>query len=336
MSALKSAVAVQDNISTLGVETNCGAKMLKGYVPVFNATVIDKLNQAGVTIKGKFGTGEFGLSEAKEAANAGDITLAIGTGAILSSCKIWIKPTYGSVSRYGLISCTPSMDQIGPLGSDIDECADLLSIISGYDPKDSTSIMEKPFEFSKEAGVNGILIGLPSNLIRESLLPVKDFTNAGANAEKFEMPLTEYIVPAYDIIACAEASSNLARLDGFKYGYRAEASTWYDIYKLSRSEGFGTDAKRTIMLGSLVLSTGLYDTYYRKALQTRTLVINAYKSLFEKYDMILANGDIFKASLQLAGLPAITLAPGFTLAGPAFSEEKLIKAARVYLGGASS
>jgi len=401
-------IAVKDNISTTGIATTCASKMLEGYVPVFNATVIDRLEQAGMVVVGKLNMDEFAMGGSSEtgvsgavrnpwdasrvaggssggsaaAVASGEVPLALGSdtgGSIRQPCAFCgvtgIKPTYGAVSRYGLVAYASSLDQIGPIGRDINDCAALLAIISGADDKDSTCIMKTPFDFGAAGtpctGLNGIRIGLPRNYfdsgidddVKASVLAAaEEFRAAGASIEAFEMPLMDYMIHAYYIIACAEASSNLSRYDGLKYGYRsATAKTLSDVYRLSRNEGFGMEVKRRIMLGSFVLSSGYYDAYYKKALQARALIKEAYNALFKRFDMILSPvapttayrigenvddpikmymGDIYTVSVNLAGLPAVALPCGFAtrpqipiglqLIGDAFSEAGLINAARVY------
>ena len=398
-------IGLKDNISTFGIETTCASKILGGYTPVYNASVTQKLEKAGLIVVGKLNMDEFGMGGSSEtgvfgpvvnprdvsrvaggssggsaaAVAGGEIPLALGSdtgGSIRQPCAFCgvtgIKPTYGSVSRYGLIAYASSLDQIGPMAMNIDDCAALLSIISGPDEMDSTCIIEKPFCFGEHYGdrLDGITIGLPLNYLGGGidqdvkacvLAAAKEYEAAGAIIEEFEMPLMDYMIPAYYVIACAEASSNLARYDGLKYGYRSnEASALDEVYRLSRSEGFGLEAKRRIMLGAFVLSSGFYDAYYKKAMQTRALIKDAYNRLFERFDMILSPvapttayklgeniddplkmymGDIFTVSVNLAGLPAASLPCGFDsrglpigyqLIGKAFSEESLIRAARVY------
>ena len=398
-------VAVKDNISTDGVPTTCASKMLADYTPVFNASVVDRLESAGMIVLGKLNMDEFAMGGSSEtgvfgpvrnpwdtarvaggssggsaaAVAGGLVPLALGSdtgGSIRQPCAFCgvtgIKPTYGAVSRYGLIAYASSLDQIGVLGRDIDDCAALLSLIAGPDDKDSTCVIKKPFNFT--ADIPGcpekLTIGIPRNYFEQGIdEEVRDavweaarvFASAGAVTETFDMPLTEYMVPAYYTAACAEASSNLSRYDGVKYGYRsASAKTLTDVYRLSRSEGFGIEVKRRIMLGSFVLSSGYYDAYYKKALQTRELLKRAYDRLFARYDLILSPvaptaayrlgenindpmkmylGDIYTVSVNLAGLPAAALPCGFDsrglpigfqLIGAAFTEEKLAAAARVY------
>ena len=398
-------VAVKDNISTAGLETTCASKMLTGYTPVFNATVTDRLERAGMVIIGKLNMDEFAMGGSSEtgafgpvlnpwdvlrvpggssggcaaAVAGGEIPISLGSdtgGSIRQPCSFCgitgIKPTYGAVSRYGLLAYASSLDQIGPIGRDINDCAAMLSVISGPDDKDSTCVIEKPFSFSPDAPerLKGVRIGLPSNYFgvgidddvhRAVLAAAEDFAAAGASIGAFEMPMLEYMVPAYYIIACAEASSNLSRYDGLKYGYRSEnAESLMDVYRMSRSEGFGLEVKRRIMLGSFVLSSGYYDAYYKKALQARALIKSAYARLFKKFDIILSPvapttayklgenvddpmkmymGDIYTVSVNLAGLPAVSLPCGFDgqglpiglqLIGNAFGEEKLVAAARAF------
>jgi aspartyl-tRNA(Asn)/glutamyl-tRNA(Gln) amidotransferase subunit A len=400
-------IAVKDNISTLGIATTCASKTLDVYMPVFNATVIDKLESAGMIVIGKTNMDEFAMGGSSEtgaygpvrnpwdtervpggssggsasAIAAGETPIALGSdtgGSIRQPCSFCgvsgIKPTYGSVSRYGLIAYAPSLDQIGPIGQNIDDCAALLSVISGPDKKDNTCIIEQPFNFEKTMPIRerleGFKIGLPRNYfaggidddVKNGVLSaVTELEATGARIEEFEMPMMDYMVPAYYIIACAEASSNLSRYDGLKYGYRsANARTLSEVYRLSRNEGFGLEVKRRIMLGSFVLSSGYYDAYYKKALQARALIKDAYNKLFEKFDMILSPvapttayklgthigdpmkmymGDIYTVSINLAGLPAAALPCGFDrqglpigfqLIGNSFSESKLVDAARVF------
>jgi len=398
-------IALKDNIGAQGIQATCSSKMLSGYTPVYNATVVDKLEQAGLIVVGKLNMDEFGMGGSSEtgfsgavrnpwdvsrvaggssggcaaAVSGGEIPLTLGSdtgGSIRQPCAFCgitgIKPTYGAISRYGLIAYASSMDQIGPIGKNIDDCAALLSIISGSDSKDSTCVLEKPFDFTSAElqKLNGVKIGIPRNYLdggidssvkNTILTAVKDFEDAGAVVEEFEMPLTSYMIPAYYIIACAEASSNLSRYDGLKYGYKSpDAESLSDVYRLSRSEGFGLEVKRRIMLGSFVLSSGYYDAYYKKALQVRYLIKENYNKLFERFNMILSPvapttayklgenindpmkmylGDIYSISINLAGLPAVALPCGFDelglpigfqLIGDAFSEKDLVRAARVY------
>lgn len=398
-------IAIKDNITTKDIDTSCSSKILGGYEPVYNATVIEKLEQAGMIIVGKTNMDEFAMGGSSEtgikgavhnpwdigrvaggssggsaaSVAGGEIPMSLGSdtgGSIRQPCSFCgltgIKPTYGSVSRYGLVAFASSLDQIGPIGRNIDDCAALLSIISGSDERDSTCIIDKPFDFSGERvdRLDGVKIGVPSNYfqgginedVKQSVLKaVEELKSMGAQIEDFEMPMMDYMVPAYYIIACAEASSNLSRYDGLKYGYRSQnATNLSEMYRLSRSEGFGIEVKRRIMLGSFVLSSGYYDAYYKRALQTRAMIKDEYNRLFESFDMVFSPvapttaykigeniddplkmymGDIYTVSVNLAGLPAVSLPCGFDgqglpigfqLIGDAFSEVKLVKAARVY------
>jgi len=398
-------IALKDNISTEGIETTCASKMLSGYVPVYNAEVVNRIEKAGMIVVGKLNMDEFAMGGSSEtgvfgavrnpwdtsrvaggssggsaaavAARTVPLTLGSDTGGSIRQPSAFcgttgIKPTYGSVSRYGLLAYASSLDQLGPIGLDIDDCAALLSIISGPDKKDSTSAIEKPFEFGKLSSekLDGVKIGIPRNYfeggidedVKKAVLDAaKEFEAAGATIEEFEMPLTDYMIHAYYIIACAEASSNLSRYDGIKYGYRSpNAGNLSDIYRMSRSEGFGLEVKRRIMLGSFVLSSGYYDAYYKKALQARAMIKDAYNQLFKRFDMILSPvapttaykigenvddplkmymGDIYTVSINLAGLPSVSipcgfdekgLPVGFQLIGDSFSEAMLVQVARVY------
>lgn len=283
-----------------------------------------------------------------------------------------LKPTYGTVSRYGLIAYASSLDQIGPVGKDVRDCASVLEIIASYDKKDSTSIAREKYNFTDMLGaeIKGMKIGLPKeyfgegleDVVRTSILEAaRILEEKGAIIEWFSMPLAEYTIPAYYVIASAEASSNLARFDGVKYGYRTQNyENLHDMYKKSRSEGFGKEVKRRIMLGSFVLSTGYYDAYYLKALRTKTLVKMAFDKAFAEYDMILTPtapstapklgdslhdplkmylGDIDTIAVNLAGLPAISLPCGqdkkglpigMQLIADCFQERKLLKTAFMY------
>jgi len=401
-------IALKDNIVTKGIETTCASKMLGGYQPVFNAAIAEKLENAGLIIIGKTNMDEFALGGSSEtgifgavknpwdvsrvaggssggsaaAIAAGETPLAIATdtgGSIRqpsSFCGITgIKPTYGSVSRFGIVAAASSLDQAGPMAQNIEDCAALLSIISGPDRRDSTCSIKEPFKFSaaSSADLKGVKIGLLSNIGGGAVLndevkaavsaAAKELEAAGAVMESFEMPLMDYIIPTYLVIAAAEVSSNFAKYDGLKYGYRSpDAKTLSEVYRLSRSQGFGLEVKRRIMLGSFVLSAGQYDVYYKKALQARNLIRDTYKKLFERFDIILSPvapttafgleknvddpmdvymGDIFLASVNLAGLPAAALPCGFDkqglpigfqLIGNTFSENKLIEVGRVYQG----
>lgn len=395
---------VKDNICVSGVRTTAGSKMLEQFVPPYDATVIQRLSAAGAVIVGKANQDEFAMGGSTETSYfgltknpwdpdrvpggssggsaagvaAGFAPYALGSdtgGSIRQPCSFCgltgIKPTYGSVSRFGLLAYASSLDQIGPLGTDVDSCAEVLTLISGKDPADSTSILERPFEFhGKSKPLDQLRIGLPVNFFEMGLdeevkaavlRAAQQLAELGASVEEFEMPVIEYAVPAYYIIACAEASSNLSRYDGIKYGHRSEAARdLVDTYYRSRSEGFGAEVKRRIMLGSFVLSSGYFDAYYKKALQVRGLIKGAFDKEFHRFDMILSPvsptpayeiggqikdplamymADIYTVAVNLAGLPAVSLPCGFSkgglpiglqLIGDAFSEPVLVNGARAF------
>ena len=283
-----------------------------------------------------------------------------------------IKPTYGTVSRYGLIAYGSSLDQIGPVAKDVTDCATILETIASYDTKDSTSVKREDYDFTSALvdDVAGMKIGIPRDYFGEGLDPevkaavlqaAEELKKKGAIVEEFDLSLVEYAIPAYYVIACAEASSNLARFDGVKYGYRTkEYEGLHNMYKKSRSEGFGPEVKRRIMLGSFVLSSGYYDAYYLKALRTKALIKQAFDKAFEKYDVILGPaapttapklgeslsdplqmylGDIYTISVNLAGLPGMTvpcgkdskgLPIGLQLIGDCFKEKNIIRAGYAY------
>ena len=397
--------AIKDNICTKDIRTTCASKMLSDFVPTYNAAVVQRLEDAGAIIIGKTNMDEFAMGSTTEssyfgpsknphdktrvpggssggsaaAVAAGAVPLALGsdTGGSIrqpsSYCGVTgIKPTYGTVSRYGLVAYGSSLDQIGPIAKDVSDCAALLEIISGYDKRDSTSYNRKDTDFTSalKADASDLRIGIPSEYfadgidteVKENVLAAADVLKAaGADTEVFELGLSKYAVPAYYIIACAEASSNLSRFDGVKYGYRTkEYEDLHEMYKRTRSEGFGGEVKRRIMLGSFVLSSGYYDAYYMKALRTKTLIKQTFDRAFEKYDVILgpaaptvapelgtslANplkmylADVYTVPANLAGLPSISLPCGkdsqglpigVMLTGNCFDEKSVIRAAYAY------
>ena len=394
-------IAIKDNICIKGKTTTCASKILENFVPQYNAEVIDRLEQAGLVIIGKTNMDEFAMGSTTEtsaygvtrnpwdlervpggssggscaAVAAGETYLALGsdTGGSIrqpsSYCGVTgIKPTYGTVSRYGLVAYASSLDQIGPVGKDVADCAALLEVIAGHDAKDSTSMKREDLDFSASMTdkIVGMKFGVPKEYLSEGLNPevkedfmntLKDLTEMGAVVEFFSMKTTEYMIPAYYIIASAEASSNLERFDGVKYGFRAkEYEGLHDMYKKTRTEGFGEEVKRRIMLGSFVLSSGYYDAYYLKALRTKALIKKEFDKAFAKYDLILAPaspdtapklgaslsdplkmylGDIYTISVNLAGLPGMTvpcgmdskgLPIGMQLIGDCFKEKNIIRA----------
>ena len=398
-------IAVKDNICIKGKKTTCASKILENFVPQYNAEVIDRLEKAGMIIIGKTNMDEFAMGSTTEtsaygvtrnpwnlehvpggssggscaAVAAGETFMALGsdTGGSIrqpsSFCGVvGIKPTYGTVSRYGLIAYGSSLDQIGPVAKDVTDCATILETIASYDPKDSTSIRRDSYDFTSALvdDVKGMRIGIPKDYfgngldaeVKENILrAVKVLEEKGAVVEEFDLSLVKYAIPAYYVIASAEASSNLARFDGVKYGYRTEEyEGLHNMYKKSRSEGFGPEVKRRIMLGSFVLSSGYYDAYYLKALKTKALIKKAFDKAFEKYDVIVAPaapttapelgkslsdpikmylGDIYTISVNLAGLPGITipvgkdskgLPVGMQLIGNCFEENKIIQTAYTF------
>lgn len=398
-------VAVKDNLCTKEMRTTCASKMLHNFVPTYSAEAVINLEKAGAVILGKTNMDEFAMGSTTEtsafeatknpwntahvpggssggscaAVAAEECSYALGsdTGGSIrqpsSFCGVTgIKPTYGTVSRYGLIAYGSSLDQIGPIAKDVTDCAAILEVISSYDKKDSTSIKRDDCRFTKALvdDVTGMKIGIPRDYFGAGLDPevkkavlyaAEVLKDKGAVIEEFDLSLTEYAIPAYYVIACAEASSNLARFDGVKYGYRTkEYEGLHNMYKKTRSEGFGAEVKRRIMLGSFVLSSGYYDAYYLKALRTKALIKQAFDRAFETYDVILGPtapttapelgaslsdplkmylGDIYTISANLAGLPGISLPCGkdkrglpigLQLLGDCFKEANIIRAAYAF------
>lgn len=395
-------VAIKDNMCTEGILTTCSSKILGNFVPTYSSEAVKKLEEAGVVLIGKTNMDEFAMGSTTEtsaygvtrnpyntdhvpggssggscaAVAAEECSFALGsdTGGSIrqpsSFCGVTgLKPTYGTVSRYGLIAYGSSLDQIGPVAKDVTDCATILEAITSYDKKDSTSIERKDTDFTSALvdDVKGMKIGIPKDYFGEGLneevkaavlAAAKTLEEKGAIVEEFDLSLVEYAIPAYYVIASAEASSNLARFDGVKYGYRTkEYEGLHNMYKKTRSEGFGAEAKRRIMLGSFVLSSGYYDAYYLKALRTKALIKQAFDKAFEKYDVILGPaapttapklgssledpikmylGDIYTISVNLAGLPGMTLPCGIDskglpiglqLIGDCFEEKNIIRAA---------
>lgn len=398
-------VAIKDNLCTKGILTTCASKILYNFIPTYTAEAVSKLEEAGALIIGKTNMDEFAMGSTTEtsyfgqtknpwntehvpggssggsaaAVAAKECFFALGsdTGGSIrqpaSYCGVvGMKPTYGTVSRYGLVAYGSSLDQIGPLAKDVTDCASILEVISAHDKKDSTSISRQDTDFTNALidDVKGLKIGVPRDYLSKGLdLEVKDavltaakvLEEKGAIVEEFDLSLVEYAIPAYYTIAAAEASSNLERFDGIKYGYRTEEfDGLHNMYKKSRSEGFGEEVKRRIMLGSFVLSSGYYDAFYLKALKVRTLIQKAFQKAFDKYDILLGPvapttapklgrslcdplkmylGDIYTISANLAGLPGISvpcgsdskgLPIGLQLLGNSFEEKKLIQTAYTY------
>ena len=374
-------VAIKDNMCTKNLLTTCSSKILYNFVPTFSAEAVINLEKAGAVILGKTNMDEFAMGSTTETSAYGvtrnpwdpeHVPGGSSGGSIRqpsSFCGVTgIKPTYGTVSRYGLIAYGSSLDQIGPIARDVTDCATILEVISSYDKKDSTSIPREDMDFTSALvdDVKGMRIGIPRDYLGEGLdEEVKDailkaakvLEDKGAIVEEFDLGLVKYAIPAYYVIASAEASSNLSRFDGVKYGLRAkEYEGLHEMYKKSRSEGFGEEVKRRIMLGSFVLSSGYYDAYYLKALRTKALIKKEFDKAFEKYDVILGPaapstapklgeslsdplkmylGDIYTISVNLAGLPGMTvpcgkdsagLPIGLQLIGDCFQEKKIIRA----------
>lgn len=398
-------VAIKDNMCTEGILTTCSSKILNNFKPVYTAEAVLNLEKAGAVIIGKTNMDEFAMGSTTEtsyygptrnpwntghvpggssggscaAVAADECSYALGsdTGGSIrqpsSFCGVTgIKPTYGTVSRYGLIAYGSSLDQIGPVAKNVSDCAAILEAIASYDPKDSTSVKRDSYNFTDalKDDVKGMRIGIPrdyfgeglDNEVREAVLAAVDvLRDKGAVVEEFDLSLVEYAIPAYYVIASAEASSNLARFEGVKYGYRAEEyEGLHNMFKKTRSEGFGAEVKRRIMLGSFVLSSGYYDAYYLKALRTKALIKQAFDKAFASYDIIIAPaapttapalgeslsdpikmylGDIYTISVNLAGLPGISvpcgldssgLPIGIQMIGDCFNENKIIQAAYAY------
>lgn len=398
-------VAVKDNICTDGVRTTAASKILENFIPAYSAEAVTRLRDAGAVIIGKTNMDEFAMGSTSEtsaygitrnphntdhvpggssggsaaAVAASECYFALGsdTGGSIrqpaSYCGVvGMKPTYGSVSRYGLIAYASSLDQIGPICKDVTDCATVMEILTSYDEKDSTSVRREDVKFTEAlvADVKGMKVGVPKNYFGEGLDPevkvavlnaIEVLKAQGAVVEEFDLDLADYAVPAYYTIATAEASSNLARYDGVKYGYRTpDYSGLHDMYKKTRTEGFGGEVKRRIMLGSYVLSAGYYDAYYIKAMKVRALIKKTFDEAFKKYDVIIGPvapqtapqvgeslkdpmkmylSDIYTIPANLAGLPAISvpcgkdshgLPIGMQIMGDCFMEKNIIRAAYTY------
>ncbi len=397
-------IAIKDNISTEGIRTTCSSKMLENYIPPFDATVIKKLKNAGYIITGKTNLDEFAMGSSTEnsafftthnpwdlervpggssggsaaAVAAGFVPAALGSdtgGSIRQPAAlcgiVGLKPTYGRVSRYGLVAFASSLDQIGPMTRYVEDSALLMNVISGYDKKDSTSVDVKVPDFLQEINkdIKGLKIGLPKeffieeldNQIKENVLnAVKLLEKEGIQVEEISLPHTNYAIEAYYIIAPSEASSNLARYDGVRYGYRSlDYKDLDDMYSKVRDEGFGAEVKRRIMLGTYSLSSGYYDAYYLKAQKVRTLIYNDYMEAFKKVDAIITPttpdvafkigeksadpiqmylSDIFTVSINLATLPGISIPCGFKdnlpvgmqIIGKPFDEATILRLAYRY------
>ena len=398
-------VAIKDNMCTEGMLTTCSSKILGNFIPTFSAEAVEVLEKAGAVVIGKTNMDEFAMGSTTETSAFGEtknpwnkehvpggssggsaaavaakecfFALGSDTGGSIrqpaSYCGVvGLKPTYGTVSRYGLIAYGSSLDQIGPITRDVTDCATVLEIIAAKDDKDSTSVKREDTDFTSALveDVEGLRIGIPRDYfgegldseVKEAVLKAaKALEQKGAVVEEFDLSLVEYAIPAYYTIAAAEASSNLERFDGIKYGYRSESfEGLHNMYKKTRSEGFGPEVKRRIMLGSFVLSSGYYDAYYLKALKVKAMIKKAFDKAFEKYDIILGPvapttapklgqslsdplkmylGDIYTISVNLAGLPGISvpcgkdskgLPIGLQLIADSYNEKKLIQTAYTY------
>ena len=398
-------IGIKDNICTKGIKTTCSSKMLENFVSPYDATVMEKINNENMIDLGKLNMDEFAMggsteysyfhptrnpwnlnkvpggssggSAAAVASNMVPWALGSDTGGSIrepaSFCGVvGLKPTYGLVSRYGLVAFASSLDQIGPITKDVQDAAMLLNIIAGHDKKDTTSSDRPKVDYTKalKNDVKGLKIGVPKEFFGEGIneevkeqlqKAIETYKELGAEVEEFSLDIAQYALATYYIIACAEASSNLGRFDGIRYTYRTkEFKSLKEIYKKSRSEGFGPEVKRRIILGTYVLSSGYYDAYYKKAQQVRTLVMNEFNKGFEKYDVILTPtsptvafdigsksnnplemylADICTVSVNIAGLPGISIPcgvdkegmpVGMQLIGNKFSEETILNAAYTF------
>lgn len=394
--------AIKDNICTKGVKTSCASKILGDFAPVYNATVIEKLENEGAIVLGKVNMDEFAMGSTCETSAYGEtknpwdltkvpggssggaaasvaskeavIALGSDTGGSIRQpaayCGVTgFKPTYGSVSRFGLIAYASSLDQIGPIAKDVADCAAAMDVICGIDKNDGTSLDIGTPEYLKNLNddVKGMKIGLPKECfetkgldpeVAESVKSVAEvLKQKGAIVEEISLPFLDYVIPTYYIIAAAEASSNLSRFDGVKYGFRAkDYDGLTDLYNATRSEGFGDEVKKRILLGTFVLSSGYYDAYYRKALKVKAVIKQKFDEIFQNYDLILCPvapttapkigdslsdpmqmylSDIFTVSVNIAGLPGLSVPCGFDksgmpvgaqLIGQVLSEQKVLNA----------
>jgi aspartyl-tRNA(Asn)/glutamyl-tRNA(Gln) amidotransferase subunit A len=402
-------VALKDVFCTRGVETTCGSKILKGFRPPYDATVVSRLRDAGAVLLGKLNMDEFAMGSSTEnsaffttrnpwdlarvpggssggsaAAAVADLaagTLGTDTGGSIRQpaafCgTVGMKPTYGRVSRYGLIAFASSLDQVGPFGKDVADAALLLQTIAGHDPMDSTSVAIPVPDYAEalRQDVRGVRVGIPDEYFIDGLdaeveaavrAAIETLRGLGAKTESVSLPHTEYGLAAYYVIAPAEASSNLARYDGVKYGLREPgARDLIDMYSRTRGAGFGAEVKRRVMLGTYALSAGYYDAYYGQAQKVRTLVLRDFQQAFERVDVIVAPttpgvafkmgeredplqmylNDVFTIPVNLAGLPGLSMPAGFTrtglpiglqIIGQAFAEATILRVAKAYEGATS-
>ncbi len=393
-------ISIKDLLCTKKIPTTCGSKILENFIPPYNATVVDKLENQGAVILGKASMDEFAMGSTSETCyygvpqnpwkegyvaggSSGGSAASVAAGQCLASLGsdtggsirqpaslcgvVGLKPTYGRVSRYGLVAFASSLDQVGPLTRDVRDCAMMLNCIAGYDEKDSTSVRTEKQDFTDclEGGVKGLKVGVPKEYFGEGLdIEVEKTINStiellresGAEIVDVSLPHTDYCVAAYYLIAPAEASSNLARYDGVVYGYRdMQAESLVEMYKETRSSGFGAEVKRRILIGTYALSSGYYDAYYKKASQVRTIILEDYKKAYSHCDVLISPvsptpawklgekvddplamylSDIFSISANLAGIPGISVPSGFNevglpigvqLQGPHFREDLLLR-----------
>ncbi len=392
-------IAIKDNISTLGIPTTCSSKILEGYVPPYNAHVIERLVDAGAVILGKTKMDEFAMGSSTEtccegpalnpwdtervaggssggsaaAVASGEAPVALGSdtgGSVRSPASfcgiVALKPTYGTVSRYGLIAYANSLEQIGPMGTCVKDVATVMDVIAGHDPRDSTSI-KKDMNYSKsiEKDINGMKIGIPEEYLSDGINPevqkcvwdaIHKMEDLGATWKSVSLPHTKYALSSYYIIAMSEASSNLARFDGTRYGLRAEGENWHVMASRTRAEGFGDEVKRRILLGTYALSAGYHDKYYLKALKVRTLVKGDFDRALSETDVLMGPTmpdiafklgekikdplslyltDVNTVPVNLAGVPSISVPCGFAdkmpvglqIIGRHFDEESILRAA---------
>ena len=398
-------IGIKDNLCTKGIRTTCSSRMLEDFIAPYNATIVEKVNNENMINLGKLNMDEFAMGSSTEtsyfkktknpwnlnkvpggssggsaaavAANLVPWALGSDTGGSISQPAslggvVGLKPTYGLVSRFGLVAFASSLDQIGPITKDVTDSAILLNLIAGHDERDTTSVNKEKEDYTEalKNDVKGMKIAVPKEFFGEGIneevkasleKAIEKYKEMGAIVEEVSLDVAEYALATYYIIACAEASSNLGRFDGIRYGYRTKNySNLKELFKNSRSEGFGAEVKRRIILGTYVLSSGYYDAYYKKAQQVRTLVSNKFEEVFEKYDVILTPtspitafnigeksdnplemylADICTVSINIAGVPAISIPCGVNsegmpigmqLIGNKFQEKKILNAAYAY------
>ncbi len=399
-------LAIKDIICTRGIPTTCGSRILEHFVPPYDATVVQRLKAAGAVILGKTNTDEFAMGSSTEnsaffpthnpwdlgrvpGGSSGGSAAAVAAGMCLGALGsdtggsvrqpaafcgvVGVKPSYGRVSRYGLVAFASSLDQIGCFGRSVADAATLLSVIAGYDPHDATSIdtpaPDYNSELQRETNLRGVRVGIPREYFIPGMQPqveasvraaVDQLSDLGAEVRQVSLPHTDYALPVYYLIAPAEASANLARFDGVRYGYRVPAQGFKEVYRQSRGHGFGPEVKRRIMLGTYALSAGYYDAYYLKAQKARTLIKADFDAAFEQVDVIAAPttpttafkigekvdnplemylADVFTLAVNLAGIGGLSLPCGFDeqglpvglqLMGPAFGEELVFRVAHTY------